>query len=238
MSNLASKVITITGAASGIGLATAKRLVSLGARVSLADIDGKNLALAAKDLIDIHGPDNIHSSRRSISKFGQFNGAANLVGVNSKQTYKSPITDIDDEDWDFVMNVNLKGVLNCLRAQIPAMEDGGAVVNAASIASLLGFANAAAYVSSKHAVIGLTRTAAKEVGHRGIRVNAICPGAINTPLLHAVTDNVGVGFQAPRVALGREGEPAEIAALVTFLLNDESRYITGSCYGIDGGWAC
>lgn len=189
MSNLASKVITITGAASGIGLATAKRLVSLGARVSLADIDGKNLALAAKDLINIHGPDNVHSKvvdvrdRSSVqswiteafSKFGQFNGAANLAGVNSKQTHKSPITEIDDEDWDFVMNVNLKGVLNCLRAQIPAMEDGGAVVNAASIASLMGFANAAAYVSSKHAVIGLTRTAAKEVGHRGIRVNAICP---------------------------------------------------------------
>ncbi|KAL6409122.1 3-oxoacyl-[acyl-carrier-protein] reductase [Ilyonectria robusta] len=127
-------------------------------------------------VVDVRDRSSVQSwITEAISKFGQFNGAANLVGVNSKQTYKSPITDIDDEDWDFVMNVNLKGVLNCLRAQIPAMEDGGAVVNAASIASLLGFANAAAYVSSKHAVIGLTRTAAKEVGHRGIRVNAICP---------------------------------------------------------------
>lgn len=112
---------------------------------------------------------------QTVESLGPLDGAANLAGVMGSDAYKVATQDIDDKDWDFVMGVNLGGVLNCLREQIKTIKDGGAIVNASSLAGLLGVPQHAAYVCSKHAVIGLTRTAARELGPRNVRVNAIAP---------------------------------------------------------------
>lgn len=181
------KVIVITGAASGMGLEAAKLIASRGAKVSLADVQAGPLEQAVKDIVaaggtamgtvvDVRDRTQVEGwIKATVDKFGKLDGAANLAGVIGKSINKTPLEDIDDDDWDFVIGVNQKGVLNCLRAQIPYMKDGGAIVNAASVAGLIGFPRNASYVASKHAVIGLTRTAAKELGPRQIRCNCFCP---------------------------------------------------------------
>jgi NAD(P)-dependent dehydrogenase (short-subunit alcohol dehydrogenase family) len=188
-SNLSGKVIALTGAASGIGLATAKLLAGEGAKLSLADWQEGALKKVAEELGQQYGSDNIIYSvvdvrnredcakwiQKTVQTLGKLNGAANLAGVIGKQINTATIEEIDDDDWDWVIGINLKGVLNCLREQIPYLEPGASVVNAASTASLMGFAKNAAYVSAKHAVLGLTRCAAKELGPKNIRVNCICP---------------------------------------------------------------
>ncbi|KAL9947557.1 hypothetical protein D7B24_006460 [Verticillium nonalfalfae] len=189
MSTIKGKAIAITGAASGIGRATATQLASLGARLSLADANASLLEEVRAELAEVAGPENIHSKQVDVrdrgavecwiheaaDKFGQLDGAANLAGVIGKQQNIASIAEIDDDDWEFVMGVNIKGVLNSLRAQIPALKDGASVVNAASVAGIIGLPNSAAYVTSKHGVVGLTKTAAKELGSRHVRVNAVAP---------------------------------------------------------------
>lgn len=153
----------------------------------------------------------------------------------------------DISEWDFILEVNLKGVMLCLKAQLAHITPGGAIVNAASIAGLQGRPNNAAYAASKHGVIGLTRSAAKEVGEKGIRVNSICPGYIETPMnasARAIAKDAGTGEEGKRnseamsVALRRSGKAEEVASLIAFLLGDESKFITGAAYSIDGGWNC
>lgn len=188
-SNLGGKVIALTGAASGIGLATAKLLASEGARLSLADWQEESLKKVADELAGQYGADNIMYAvvdvreraqcaewiARTVKTLGRLNGAANLAGVVPRQINKALIEEIDDDDWDRTFAVNIKGVMNCLREQIPHLEPGASVVIAASTASLMGFTKNAAYVASKHAVLGLTRCAAIELGPKNIRVNCICP---------------------------------------------------------------
>lgn len=188
-SNLSGKVIAITGAASGIGLATTKLLAGEGAKLSLADWQEGPLKQVAEELGQQYGSENIIYTvvdvqnrkqcaewiQKTVQTLGKLNGVANLAGVIGKQINTAGIEDIDDDDWDRVIGVNLKGVLNCLREQIPHLEPGASVVIAASTASLMGFSKNAAYVCSKHAVLGLTRCAAKELGPKNIRVNCICP---------------------------------------------------------------
>jgi NAD(P)-dependent dehydrogenase (short-subunit alcohol dehydrogenase family) len=111
----------------------------------------------------------------TVTKFGKLDGAANLAGVIGRQNNTAGVADIDDDDWDFIFNVNTKGLMFCLRAQAPVMNEGGSIVNAASILGLIGSAKSMAYVASKHAVVGMTRSAAKELGARNIRVNCFCP---------------------------------------------------------------
>lgn len=184
---MSGKVVVITGAASGVGLETAKLLASKGAKVSLADVqDGPLQAVVSEitaaggqaigTVVDIRKRDQVEAwVKKTVDTFGKIDGAANIAGVISKQANVGSLQDIDDDDWDFVVGVNQKGLLNCLRAQIPHMNSGGSIVNAASIAGVIGFARNAAYVASKHAVVGLTKTAAKELGPRNIRSNCICP---------------------------------------------------------------
>lgn len=186
----AGKVIALTGAASGIGLSTVHHLASLGATLSLADVNATALAALHAELTALYPGRQFHSAavnvtdRAGVASWlksaaaalgGSLDGAVNLAGVIGKDIDVAAVQDVDDDDWDFVMGVNIRGTLNCLREEIPLVRDGGSIVNAASVAGLMGMVKNAAYVCSKHAVVGLTKTAAKELGPRGVRVNAIAP---------------------------------------------------------------
>jgi NAD(P)-dependent dehydrogenase (short-subunit alcohol dehydrogenase family) len=180
------KVIAITGGASGIALELAKILAARGAKVSIADVQAKALDDAAAAIktagssdvftaeVDVRNVDAVSKwIKDTVDKFGKLDGAANLAGV-----FRAGETTIETEDektWDFMIGVNLTGLMHCLRAQIPHLQSGASIVNAASILSLQGSPTASAYSASKHGVVGLTRSAAKDVGPKGIRVNCIAP---------------------------------------------------------------
>ncbi|PQE10625.1 3-oxoacyl-[acyl-carrier- ] reductase protein [Rutstroemia sp. NJR-2017a WRK4] len=251
-----NKVIALTGSASGIGLETARLLASRGARLSLADIQEDKLKDIQAQLesehhlevivtkVDVRKFEEVEAwIRKTIDHLGRLDGSANLAGVAPKSIGLKSVVEQDLDEWEFVLGVNLTGTMNCLKAQLKVMANNGSIVNASSIRGLSGAARNASYASAKHGIIGLTRTAAKEVGGRGIRVNAICPGRISTPMLSAAEDSIGIHLQPgsakyPPIALGRDGEAKEVAQLVAFLLSDESTYISGADVSIDGGWRC
>lgn len=212
---MASKVIAITGAASGVGLETAKLLASKGAKVSLADVQGDALNNVVSEItkaggqaigtvVDVRNRVQVEDwVTKTVDTYGKLDGVANIAGVIGKSIGVTSLQDIDDDDWDFVVGVNQKGMLNCLRAQIPHINPGGSIVNAASVAGVMGFAKNAAYVASKHAVVGLTRVAAKELGHQKIRCNCICP-YVNALQDQAATNPVqGTSRDANACSLGR-----------------------------------
>ncbi|KAH7132637.1 3-oxoacyl-reductase [Dendryphion nanum] len=254
------KTIAFTGAASGIGLASAHLLASRGARLSLADVNKDALESAAEDIrtkhkvevatfiVDVRNEEQVESwIKHTVDKFGSLDGCANLAGVIGKSIGLKPLTEQDIPEWDFILDVNLKGVMLCLKHQLRSIVPGGAIVNASSIAGVQGRPMNAAYAASKHGVIGLTRSAAKEVGESGTRVNCICPGYIETPMnanARAIAKEGGGEEEGKRsseamsVALKRSGKAEEVASLIAFLLGEESRFITGASYSIDGGWNC
>jgi NAD(P)-dependent dehydrogenase (short-subunit alcohol dehydrogenase family) len=183
------RVIAITGAASGIGLATAHLLASRNATLSLADVNSAALEKAERELkqkypavdilsyvLDVRNEEAVQKwIETTVNVFGRLDGAANLAGVIGKSIGVSGIDHMDVDEWDFIMSVNLRGVMLCLKHQLRHIGDNGSIVNASSIAGVVGMPMNAAYTASKHGVVGLTRSAAKEVGNRGVRVNAICP---------------------------------------------------------------
>ncbi|KAK3065125.1 Short-chain dehydrogenase/reductase aba4 [Coniosporium uncinatum] len=182
------KVIALTGAASGIALTTAHILASRGATLSLGDIQEGPLNEAASAIRLKHGVDvstcvlDVRKTERvdawiaqTLEKYGKLDGAANLAGVLPRSLVTKGLVEQDDSEWDFVIGVNLTGLMHCLRAQMRVISDNGSIVNAASIAGVQGRPRLASYSASKHGVIGLTRSAAKEIGIRGVRVNAVCP---------------------------------------------------------------
>jgi NAD(P)-dependent dehydrogenase (short-subunit alcohol dehydrogenase family) len=181
------KVIAITGGASGIGLATAKLLSPAGAKLSLADVNEDALRKVVSELeaeggevigvkVDVRDSNQVDSwIKQTVDKFGKLDGAVNLAGIIPKNINIDDVETLNNPDWQLTIDINLTGVMYSMRAEIPHMKEKGSIINAASLAGIAGFPKNAAYTAAKHGVIGLTRCAAKEVGDRSIRVNAIAP---------------------------------------------------------------
>lgn len=261
--SMQGKVIAITGGASGIGLATAKLIATRGATVAIGDLDPIALEAAEahfKPLGNSFSVTKVDVSKRKeveswidgiVEKFGRLDGAANAAGIIGKHHGVRTVAELDDDEWDKIIAVNLTGLMYSLRAELNKISDHGSIVNITSIQGvmgqfppfplfkisnkLLGFPGSGAYVASKHGVIGLTRSASKEVGNRAIRVNAVAPGSIITPLLKAAQDLNPEEANRP-TSMKRQGTAEECAGVVAFLLGPESSYVTGSVYGVDGGW--
>ncbi|KAJ4156803.1 Short-chain dehydrogenase/reductase aba4 [Fusarium falciforme] len=249
--SLIGKVYAITGGASGIGLATAKILAQRGATVSIADIDPDARESAASYFRKQGTPfsaTRVDISQRAeverwlddtLKKHGRLDGAANVAGVIGKHHGVRPVSDLEDDEWHNIININLTGTMYCLRAQLRRIADGGSIVNVSSIHGTKGFAKHGAYDASKHGVIGLTRAAAKENGHREVRVNAVAPGAIYTPLMkkawdiHSRPDDAA--FDEPS-AFQRQGTSEECANVIAFLLGPKSTFVSGSVYEVDRAW--
>ncbi|KAF2030957.1 3-alpha--hydroxysteroid dehydrogenase [Setomelanomma holmii] len=248
--SLKDRVIVITGAASGMGLETARLFAKKGAKISLADVQEKPLkdleaelqqsgAQVIAQVVDVRDRKAVEAwVTATVEKFGKLDGAANLAGVIGKQANIAGIDALEDDDWDFVMGVNVVGLKNCLRAQVPHFNEGAAIVNAASILGLIGAAKNLAYCALKHAVDGMTRAAAKELGPKKIRVNCICPGPIDTPMLRKSIEIKGSEIDWSFLALGRAAHQAEVPPLIEFLTSDASSFITTDAMQIDGGWYC
>lgn len=249
MSNLKDKVAIITGASSGIGRATALVFAGYGARLALADVDvdgGHETEQMVKELGAevFFVPTNV-ADETEVAKlielteqtYGRVDIAFNNAGVEGIMI---PTADVTAADWDRTMSINLKGVWLCMKAEIPAMlrSGGGSIVNTASVAGLVGFMNLAPYTASKHAVIGLTKTAALEYATQGIRVNAVCPGVILTPMVERIIDGnpeLEAGFLATE-PIGRFGQPSEIGEAVAWLSSDAASFVTGHAMAVDGAF--
>ncbi|KAL2014377.1 hypothetical protein VTN00DRAFT_1902 [Thermoascus crustaceus] len=184
----------------------------------------------------------------TVARFGRLDGCANMAGAIGKHHGIRKLVDQEDSEWDLIMRVNLTGLMYCMRAQLRAILElkktqeggskGGSIVNAASIQGVRGFAMHAAYSASKHGVVGLTRSVAKEVAGDGVRVNAVAPGTIQTPLLDKSVVIMGGAEPAMPQAIQRLGTADDVAQTVLFLLSDASSYTTGAVYSVDGGWNC
>jgi len=244
---LKGKVAVVTGGGAGIGLACAARLAEAGVAVGVADIDSAAADQAAADLTsqghhcvaivtDVSKAKEVEKLFQITSEaFGPINIAVNNAGVGAPLT---PLGDTEEEDFDRVMAVNLKGVWLCMRAALRHMapQKSGSIINMASALSTTTFPGSGLYTASKHGVAGLTRSAAVEYGESGIRINAICPGFISTPLLHSTVTEEAAKSMAARHPMNRLGTPAEVADAVTYLASDASSFVTGSLFSIDGGW--
>ena len=231
--DLAGRVALVTGGASGIGAACVDLLRQRGATVVAADLAAGEDVVAC-DVTDEAAVDALVAS--IVEEHGRIDLAANVAGTSGTW---AEVADTTTEDWRRTMSVNLDGVFFCLRAELRAMRAAGrgSIVNVASAAGRMGVPGLADYSASKHGVIGLTRSAAAEVARRGIRVNAVLPGSVRTPMLRAFAggDEAALEKMGARSPMGRLGEPEEVAEAVVWLLGDGASYVTGSCVSPDGG---
>ena len=243
------KVVLVTGAASGIGRAAALAFAARGARVVAADQDTEGGEDTVRRIVERDGEAIfVHTDvsddtsvaallARTAEVYGPLNYAFNNAGIEG---ISAPTAECTEENWDRVLRVNLKGVWLCMKHEILQMldHDGGAIVNCSSVAGLVGFASSPAYVASKHGIVGLTRTAALEYATRGIRVNAICPGVIQTPMIDRVTDGDPAAMRALQdmEPMGRIGRPEEVAEAEVWLCCDAASFVTGQALAVDGGF--
>jgi|SRR5438094_4754860 len=242
------KVALVTGAAAGMGLATAQAFAEAGAAVALADFKGDAVKAAAEKLAadghkaigircDVSDDSQVAAMvDRTVAEFGRLDAAFNNAGVMAKI---APIADGSREEWDRVIGINLRGVWTCMKHELRHMErqGSGAIVNNASVGALTGNPGIASYIASKHGVIGLTRTAALEYVKRGIRVNAVNPGLIDTQIGRDVFkgDEQVYSETAKNVPIGRAGKPEEIASAVLWLCSPGASYVVGHGLTVDGG---
>jgi NAD(P)-dependent dehydrogenase (short-subunit alcohol dehydrogenase family) len=241
------KVALVTGAASGIGRATALAFAAEGARVAILDrtavalreteaalkqADGEMLAIAC----DVSIPEQVEAAvAQVVERFGRLDVAFNNAGVENKAT---PLHEIELQEWDRILNINVRGTFVCMKHEIAQMvrQGGGVVVNTSSGAGIRGVAGGASYAASKHAIIGMTRSAALDYAKQNIRVNAILPGNIETPMM----DRFTAGDLQKAIDLepvGRLGKPEEIVEAVLWMSSDLGGFVTGSAVVVDGGWS-
>ena len=236
MTDLAGKVALVTGGCSGIGLATAQLLRARGATVVAADLRPEGAGSIELDVTDEVAVDAAVAA--IVAEHGRLDLAANVAGTSG--TFAN-VADSSTAAWRSTMAVNLDAVYFCVRAELRHMVPAGtgSVVNVASSAARMGVPGLAAYSASKHGVLGLTKTAALECAAQGVRVNAVCPGTVRTPMLRGYLggDEDLLEKMGRRAPIGRIGEPEEVAEAVVWLLSDAARFVTGSVLEADGGVA-
>lgn len=235
--SLQDKTAIVTGGASGIGLATVERFIKHGATVVIADLsDASELAasLGCEAVqVDITDAEKIVQEFAALAaRHGGIDILANNAGVFAD--YKG-VGETETADFDLCYRVNVLGAFNCLKAVIPHMSRGGSIVNTASLAGKMAFDGLTSYTASKFGLVGLTQNAAIELAARGIRVNAICPTTVNTPMAHTEGGEALVRFEETWNPMGRICEPEEVAALIHFLASDDCGFINGQAINLCGG---
>ncbi|WKK57773.1 MULTISPECIES: SDR family NAD(P)-dependent oxidoreductase [unclassified Sphingobacterium] len=244
MKQLENKVAIVTGGASGIGKAIVELFVKEGAKVVVADLNEK----LGDQLIDSLGDSNIifvkadassaEDNKKivdvAIENFGALHIAVNNAGIGGDS---ATVGDLTIEGWKKVIDINLNGVFYGMHYQLPEIEKvGGSIINMASILGQVGFANSSAYVAAKHGVVGLTKSAGWEYATKGVRVNAIGPGFISTPLVDNALNADALKYLETQHAFQRLGQPEEVAELALWLASDKSSFVTASYYPVDGGY--
>ena len=242
-----NKVAFVTGAASGIGRATAIAVAAEGASVAITDRSAGALQAVEKTIrnaggevlalsCDVSAPDQVETATKQVvEKFGRLDVAFNNAGVENKA---APVHEIDLAEWDRIININLRGCFTCMKYELAQMvkQGSGVVVNTSSGAGIRGVEGGAAYSASKHAIIGLTRSAALDYAKQNIRVNAVLPGNIETAMMDRFTGgNIQKAIDLEPV--GRLGKPEEIAEAVLWMASDLGGFVTGAATVIDGGWS-
>jgi NAD(P)-dependent dehydrogenase (short-subunit alcohol dehydrogenase family) len=242
------KVAFVTGGATGIGRAAALAFAREGAAVAVADVSEKGNQETVRMIEDLGGhalavscdvsrsEDVRRALDATIKTFGRLDFAFNNAGI---EYTIQPIVDVSEEEWDRILAIDLRGVFLCMKHEIPLLlnQGGGAIVNTSSGAGVRGFKGGAAYVAAKHAVVGLTKAAALDYAHLNIRINAVCPGIIDTPMMDRFSGGTAEGRQAviAQEPVGRMGTPEEIAEAVIWLCSDAASFIVGSAMVVDGG---
>ena len=248
--NLEGKTSLVTGGGSGIGRAASLAYAREGARVVVVDVNvegGEETVQQIKEAggeailvhADVAKPEDTQAMvAQAVEAFGSLDCAFNNAGISGRERWLT--AEYPEEEWDRVTSINLKGVWLCMKAEIPQMlkQGGGAIVNTASVAGLVAISGTVAYIAAKHGVTGITKAAALEYAKSGIRVNAVCPGYIHTPMVQGIFDEID-GFEdrvASRHPIGRLGEPSEIAEAVVWLSSDAASFVTGHNMPVDGGY--
>lgn len=241
------KVAFVTGAASGIGRATAVAFAQEGARVAMLDLTADALTdteaavrNAGAEVLaltcDVSSPEQVEAAvAQVVERFGRLDVAFNNAGVENKA---APLHEIELAEWDRIIGINLRATFVCMKHEIAQMlrQGGGVVVNTASGAGICGVAGGASYAASKHALIGMTKSAALDYAKQGIRVNAVLPGNIETPMMDRFTGG-DIQKAIDLEPVGRLGKPEEIAEAVLWMSSDLGGFVTGSAVVIDGGWS-
>lgn len=248
MSEFTDKVAIVTGAASGIGRAAAVLYAQKGAKVVVSDVNEEGgretVALIEEDAgqaifvrADVSKPADCEAMvAKTMEAYGRLDYAFNNAGIGGEQNLTA---DYSIEAWNQLIAINLSGVFYCMKYEIPAMlkNGGGSIVNMSSILGKVAFATAPAYAAAKHGVIGLTQNAAVEYGQLGIRINAVGPGFIQTPMISVLDQDPAVKEQLIALhPIGRLGEPQEVAELVIWLSSEKASFVTGAYYPVDGGY--